>query len=135
MRVILRDGRVADVREATGRDEERRMLHALFQGVSQTSLYYRFFHAVREVDESKIAGMLESSLPDKYALLCISGDMIIGISHFLRTDSEGAEIDFFVDERFHGYGIGTLLLEEMVTWRGATACAASRPTSCRRTRR
>ena len=119
MRVILRDGRVADVREATGRDEERRMLHALFQGVSQTSLYYRFFHAVREVDESKIAGMLESSLPDKYALLCISGDMIIGISHFLRTDSEGAEIDFFVDERFHGYGIGTLLLEEMadVAWR------------------
>ncbi len=119
MRVILRDGRVADVREATGSDEERRMLGALFQGVSQTSLYYRFFHAVREVDERKIVEMLESRLPDKYALLCISGDTIIGISHFLRTDPECAEIDFFVDERFHGYGIGTLLLEEMaeVAWR------------------
>ena len=119
MRVILRDGRVADVREATGSDEERRMLRALFQGVSQTSLYYRFFHAVREVDDQKIAEMLESRLPDKYALLLISGDTIIGISHFLRTDGEGAEIDFFVDERFHGYGIGTLLLEEMaeVAWR------------------
>ena len=95
------------------------MLHALFQGVSQTSLYYRFFHAVREVDDSKIAEMLQSDLPDKYALLLISGDTIIGISHFLRTDDEGAEIDFFVDERFHGYGIGTLLLEEMadVAWR------------------
>ncbi len=95
------------------------MLHALFQGVSQTSLYYRFFHAVREVDDGKIAEMLESELPDKYAMLCISGDTIIGISHFLRTDADGAEIDFFVDERFHGYGIGTLLLEEMaeVAWR------------------
>ena len=95
------------------------MLRALFQGVSQTSLYYRFFHAVREVDDGKIAEMLESELPDKYAMLCISGDTIIGISHFLRTDADGAEIDFFVDERFHGYGIGTLLLEEMaeVAWR------------------
>ncbi len=119
LRVILRDGRVADVREATGSPAERSMLKDLFQGVSQTSLYYRFFHAVREVDDKTIAEMLASDLPDKYALLLISGDTIIGISHFMRTDQEGAEIDFVVDERFHGYGIGTLLLEEMadVAWR------------------
>ena len=95
------------------------MLRELFRGVSATSLYYRFFHAVRGVDDAKIAEMLLSRLPDTFAMLCISGDAIIGISHFLRTDPEAAEVDFVVDERFHGYGIGTLLLEEMaqVAWR------------------
>ncbi len=119
MRVILRDGRVADLREATGAPDEREMLKEFFRNASPTSIYYRFFHALREVDDRKIDDMLRSEQPDTYALLCVSGDEILGISHYIRTDEATAEVDFFVDERFHGFGIGTLLLDQMadVAWR------------------
>ncbi|MDA8346074.1 MAG: GNAT family N-acetyltransferase [Thermaerobacter sp.] len=119
MRVILRDGRVADLREAVGSEEERAMLKEFFGHASPTAIYFRFFHALREVDDRKIAEMLKSARPDIYALLCVSGDELLGISHYIRTDESTAEVDFFVDERFHGYGIGTLLLEQMadVAWR------------------
>lgn len=119
MRVILREGRVADLREATGSAEERRMLKEFFQLASPTALYFRFFHALRGVEDRKIAEMLESCRPQTYALLCVSGDELLGISHFMATNESTAEVDFFVDERFHGYGIGTLLLEQMaeVAWR------------------
>ena len=119
MRVILRDGRVADLREAVGSDEERAMLKEFFRHASPNAIYFRFFHALREVDDARIADMLRSGLPDTYALLCVSGDELLGISHYIRTADATAEVDFFVDERFHGYGIGTLLLEQMadVAWR------------------
>ncbi len=119
MRVILRDGGVADLREATGSADERAMLKEFFRQASPAAIYFRFFHALREVDDRRIEEMLRSGRPDSYALLCVSGGEILGISHYVRTDDASAEVDFFVDERFHGHGIGTLLLEQMadVAWR------------------
>lgn len=119
MRVILRDGRVADLREATGSEAEMEMLREFFRHASPTSLYYRFFHAMRQFDDEKLAAMLRSELPNRYALLCVSDQALFGISHYLRTQEDTAEVDFFVHEQHHGHGIGRLLLDSMAEtgWR------------------
>lgn len=119
VRAILRDGRVAEVREAQGGPDEERMLRSLFLEASQDAMYSRFMHAVREPGAAGTKVMLESGRSGQYTLLCIAGERILGISHYIPVQNDAAEIDFFVDERSQGNGIGRLLLEEMaeVAWR------------------
>ena len=108
-RVILRDGRAADLRIAKNNLHDRAMIQALFATSSAESLYFRFFHVVREVSDSFIANMLENS----YTLLCQAGEKALGVGSYSTLDGDAAEVAFLVGDRLHGKGLGTLLLEQL----------------------
>lgn len=117
-RVILRDGRVAEVRPAASTGTDRMLLERLFHTVSSESLYYRFFHMVREVSPSDIEGMLQNDGARALSLICVSGGRALGVGTYVRQDETCAEVALLVDDTLHGHGIGTLLLEALaqVAW-------------------
>lgn len=108
-RVILRDGRAADLRIAQNTAHDRAVIQNLFATASAESLYFRFFHVVREVTDSFIVNMLEHS----YTLLCLAGQRALGVGSYTVIDEEVAEVAFLVDDRLHGKGLATLLLEQL----------------------
>ncbi len=110
-RIILRDGKVAEFREAIDDEQDRWALRDLFHRVSPESLYFRFFHAVREVSEEFIDSLVHGGSA-VYTLLCVAGDTLLGVGTYTRQQ-ESAEVAFMVDDRLHGKGIGTLLLEHL----------------------
>lgn len=114
-RIILRDGKVAELRPATQSAEDVEMVHALFRNASADSLYFRFFHTVREVQRSVIRQMLEGTGPNGLSLLCLAGDKALGIGTYVpgETDTQLAEVSFFIDDEYQGKGLGSLLLEHM----------------------
>ncbi len=117
-RIILRDGRVAELLEAQGTESERAMLREMFVHASADDLYYRFFHMVKEVGDHDLDQMLLSEGRGK-SLICISQHEILGIGHYVMVSEMAAEVAFFVDERVQGRGLGTLLLEHLaqLAWR------------------
>lgn len=112
-RIILRDGRVAELRQSQNNDTDQALLKSLFARASADSLYFRFFHAVKEVKPSLIDGMLGGNGSDQLTFLCVAGDRALGIGSYMRIDQETAEVSFLVDDEFHGKGFGTLLLEHL----------------------
>lgn len=108
-RVILRDGRAADLRLAQSNAHDRAMIHSLFAEASAESLYFRFFHVVREVTDNFISNMLENS----YTLLCLAGERALGVSSYTPVNEDTAEVAFLVGDRLHGKGLGTLMLEHL----------------------
>ena len=117
MRIILRDGRAAELRTPVASDQE--MLRGLFQRASRDSLYLRFFHIVADVREAELQRMMQVQEGEAYALVCDAGDAILGIGNYARTGPDSAEVAFFVDDQLQGRGLGTLLLEHLAEhgWR------------------
>ncbi|MCL4496458.1 MAG: GNAT family N-acetyltransferase [Firmicutes bacterium] len=117
-RIILRDGRVADLREAHPTQSDHRMLSELFRHASPDALYHRFFHVVKEVTEADIDRMILAGDRGR-SLVCVAQNQILGIGHYVMVSDTTAEVAFFVDERVQGRGLGTLLLEHLaeIAWR------------------
>ncbi|MCL8208399.1 MAG: GNAT family N-acetyltransferase [Actinomycetia bacterium] len=119
-RIILRDGRVAELREIRNDPADAERLRRLFARVSRDTLYYRFFQVVREVRPEIIRRLLQSDGKTALALVTEVGDEFAGIGNYIRLgDSDTAEVAFLVDDRYQGLGIGTLLLEHLAyhAWR------------------
>jgi acyl-CoA synthetase (NDP forming)/GNAT superfamily N-acetyltransferase len=112
-RIILRDGKVAELRRAKKDAEDHALVKALFNRASADSLYFRFFHTVREVSDSVIDDMLGGNGKDQLSLLCLAGDKALGIGTYVRVSEDTAEVAFLVDDELHGKGFGTLLLEHL----------------------
>ena len=119
MRIILRDGRVADLRPPEDSPQDRDRIRALFDRSSTDSLYFRFFHVIAAISESELNRMIETVPGRSYALVCDAGDRVLGIGNYVVTQAGTAEVAFFVDDQVQGRGLGTLLLEHLAdhAWR------------------
>lgn len=114
-RLVLRDGSVAALRltEAKDRDAMRRFFHEL----SPASRYKRFF----------TPGEPANALVDRFcdsrdstrgltlvAVRTVEGEArFVAVGSYLRVTTSTAEAAFAVDDRFHGKGLATLLLERL----------------------
>ncbi|AEJ38329.1 CoA-binding domain protein [Sulfobacillus acidophilus TPY] len=112
-RVILRDGRVAELRPPNPTPEDRERLHDLFRRCSKDSLYFRFFHVVADVGEDELTRMMTIIPGHSYALVCDAGEAFLAIGNYVQSGPGIAEVAFLVDDQLHGRGLGTLLLEHM----------------------
>ena len=114
-RLVLRDGSVASVRIAgpADRDEVRRF----FRGLSRQARHQRFLTAGEPAD-----AVLDqfSAAPDPTSTLTLlashridTNDRIIAVASYAAVTKSAAEVAFAVDDRFHGKGVATLLLERL----------------------
>ncbi len=117
-RIILKDGRVAELRLAKNDECDRELIHDLGQRVSKESLYLRFMHMIHEFSSSLITDMIGDGGPNGAALMCMSGNQLIAVGNYVRINDTTAEVAFLVDDRIQKKGLGTLLLEYLaeVAW-------------------
>jgi acetyl coenzyme A synthetase (ADP forming)-like protein len=114
-RFVLRDGTVASVRRSTAADCEamRRFFHEL----SQESRRKRFFTAGEPPDT--LVEQLCDSADERRSVTLVAvrqvGDdtRLIAVGSYFATGRDIAEAAFAVDDRFHGKGFATELLERL----------------------
>lgn len=111
--VLLANGTAARVRSST--PEDREGLLELHRNASDSSIYLRFFSVNRSASESFVDRVCTSS-PTGWSLVAEQGGRIIGIASAAVEAPGAVEVAMLVDERLHGQGIGTLLLEHLAQW-------------------
>ncbi len=112
-RIILRDGRIAELRPPQDTEWDREHLKRLFHESSPDSLYFRFFHMVSEISPKDLEQMMAIGREDSYALIAVAQDKILAIGDYAASGPQTAEVAFFVDDKMQGRGLGTLLLEQL----------------------
>lgn len=94
-------------------------LRTLYDGLSEQSVYFRWFSAGRTSIDLDVRRMMsvpvaDGGPPQRRAIIGERGGVMVGIAGWERlTDHAGAEVAFAVDEHAHGLGLATLLLEEL----------------------
>ena len=110
---LLTDGTTIEIRPARPDDFEAvRDMHAR---MSPQNLYMRFFGISRVAAEQEARRVCREPAPDRAALLAILDGQVIGCNSYQVTGDESAEIGMAVADDMHSRGIGTLLLEHMIS--------------------
>ncbi|BCJ28687.1 bifunctional GNAT family N-acetyltransferase/acetate--CoA ligase family protein [Actinocatenispora sera] len=111
-----------DVLDATGHVVRLRRCHpgdadqirTLLSALSPRSRYLRFFSSGTSIVEPELARLTRPPGPDHAAVVAQLGADIVGIGSYERLGgADSAELAVLVAERWHGRGIGTLLVEQL----------------------
>jgi acyl-CoA synthetase (NDP forming)/GNAT superfamily N-acetyltransferase len=110
---LLTDGTTIEIRPARPDDFEAvRDMHAR---MSPQNLYMRFFGISRVAAEQEARRVCREPAPDRAALLAILDGQVIGCTSYQVTGDQSAEVGMAVADDMHSRGIGTLLLEHMIS--------------------
>lgn len=112
----LRDGRTIIIRALHADDKE--LWKEVWQHMSPTSLYFRFFTPKRTYTEQEVKYFTELDFVNHVALIAIIPDDSDGtptaVARYIRQAcGKSAEVAVAVEDEFHGLGIGTLLLKHL----------------------
>src|SRR5690349_21045423 len=109
---LLTDGTQVEIRPLTGADREA--VCALHRGLSDESLYLRFFGLNRAMADRIADQVCRPDGPGHGALGAWLRGELIGIAEYEPSDAPGeAEVAMAVADRMHHRGVGTLLLEHL----------------------
>jgi acyl-CoA synthetase (NDP forming)/GNAT superfamily N-acetyltransferase len=110
---LLTDGTTVEIRPTRPDDFEAvRDMHA---SMSPENLYMRFFGISRVAAEQEARRVCREPAPDRAALLAILDGRLIGCISYQLTGDESAEVAMAVADDMHSRGVGTLLLEHMIS--------------------
>ena len=112
---LLTDGTTIEIRAARPDDFEAvRDMHAK---MSPDNLYRRFFSMSRVAAEQEARRVCREPTPDHAALLAVLDGEVAGCGSYARTGpgSSSAEIAMAVADDTHHRGVGTLLLEHLIS--------------------
>lgn len=110
--VVLRDGATAHLRPILPSDREA--YEAMYASQSENSIYYRFFAPKPKLSEKELTRFITVDHIDRVAFVLYLGSEIIGIGRYDRgVDPTTGEVAFFISDRHHGRGIGSILLEHL----------------------
>jgi acyl-CoA synthetase (NDP forming)/GNAT superfamily N-acetyltransferase len=111
---LLTDGTTVEIRPARPDDFEAvRDMHAK---MSPENLYLRFFSMSQVAAEREAQRICRERAPGRAALLAILDGRLVGCgSYEVVDDSQSAEVAMSVADDMHNRGVGTLLLEHLVS--------------------
>jgi acyl-CoA synthetase (NDP forming)/GNAT superfamily N-acetyltransferase len=113
--VLSADGRILHLRPV--RPDDAGALRALYEQASEESRRLRFFAvAGAETLDAEVRRLTRPPGDEHHALLAEDGGDVIGVAGWERLPEPGrAEFALLVADAWHGRGVGTLLLEQLVT--------------------
>ena len=109
--VLLKDGRVAQLRPITPEDTDAFV--AFYSRVSDESKYYRFFAPYPTLSARDVERFTHVDLDRRVAFVLTLHDDIIGVGRYDATSDDEAEVAFLVEDAHQGRGVGQLLLEHL----------------------
>ena len=112
---LLTDGTTIEIRPARPEDFEAvRDMHAR---MSPDNLYLRFFGVSALAAEQEAHRICREPAPDHAALLAVLDGEVVGCSSYECADdgSRCAEVAMAVADEMHSRGVGTLLLEHLIS--------------------
>ncbi len=111
---LLADGTTIEIRPATPGDLT--MVRMMHEAMSPDNAYLRFFSLSKLSAEREAARVCREPAPDHAALLAFKGLDLVGVASYeITSRADAAEIAFAVPDEMHGRGVGTLLLEHLVS--------------------
>jgi acyl-CoA synthetase (NDP forming)/GNAT superfamily N-acetyltransferase len=124
---LLTDGTTAEIRPAVPGDLAA--VREMHEAMSPATSYLRFFSYSRLSAEEEAKRVCRPPAPGHQVLLALCGEEIAGVASYeISGSGQQAEVAFAVTDRMHGRGLGTLLLEHLVSGavqRGVTTFTAS----------
>jgi acyl-CoA synthetase (NDP forming)/RimJ/RimL family protein N-acetyltransferase len=110
--VPLSDGSTVHVRPIRPDDGERLLD---FHGrQSPESIYYRYFSPRPHLTDRDVEHLTTLDYRDRMAFVALRGDELVGVARYDRWEHRSeAEVAFFIDDRHHGRGMATVLLEHL----------------------
>src|SRR5580765_7175643 len=109
--VVLTDGGTVRVRPVRAEDEPAVL--ALYERLSDESIYLRFFSPVPRPTAVQLERLTAIDYHDRMVLVALLGDEIVAIARYDRSGAGEAEVAFTVDDEQQGRGLATLLLEHL----------------------
>jgi len=113
----LRDGSLVHIRAQRAKDRDG--LLAAVKRTSRDSLFRRFFSAKSGLTEQEISYFTDIDFNKHVALVVIPTDdgagEILGAGRYVTTSAGQAELAFMVSDTYQGKGIGSLLLQHLIT--------------------
>ncbi len=107
---ILSDGATVQLRPIRPDDRER--LRSFHDRQSPESVYLRFFSYRPHLSERELDFFTNVDYERRMAFVAVLGDELVAVARYeTLSDQNVAEIAFFVDDRHHGRGLATLMLE------------------------
>jgi acyl-CoA synthetase (NDP forming)/GNAT superfamily N-acetyltransferase len=111
---LLADGTTIEIRPATPGDLP--MVRAMHEAMSEDNTYLRFFSLSKLSAEREAARVCRAPAADHAALLAFRGRDLVGVATYEPAGrASTAEIALAVADDMHGRGVGTLLLEHLVS--------------------
>jgi RimJ/RimL family protein N-acetyltransferase len=104
----LLDGSVAHIRSLRRTDHDE--LERLFETASDESIYRRFFALGRTIARQYVETICAPGA-ETFGVVAIVDGRIVGFLAAEPTSSDSADISVFVEETYHGHGVGTVLVE------------------------
>ena len=112
---LLADGASVHVRPI--RRDDGTALLGLFSGLSEQSMYFRFFSPKRALSEAEVERFTTVDYRDRMAFVVFLRDEMLGVGRYDRLGAgDAAEVAFAVVDAHQGRGIGTLLLEYLAAY-------------------
>ncbi|KUL73796.1 MULTISPECIES: GNAT family N-acetyltransferase [unclassified Streptomyces] len=118
---LLADGTTVCVRPVEPADHDR--IRALYDAMSPENLRLRFFTAARSSAGAAADRACGTPRPGHLALLAETGGRVVGLAEYDTPgapDADTAEVSLAVADHLHHRGIGTLLVEHLVSAARAT---------------
>lgn len=109
--VLLKDGRVAQLRPILEADAER--LVEFYSRVSEESKYFRFFAPYPKLSDKDVKRFTTVDHDRRVAFVVTVHGEIIGIGRYDAVSDDEAEVAFLVEDAHQGRGVGQLLLEHL----------------------
>jgi acetyltransferase len=99
--------------------EDAELFVELFKTLSPTSIYYRFFRAMKQLSRNMLARFTQVDYDREISMVAIedsSGkEKMIGVSQvFIHPDGKHGEFAILMGDPWHGKGIGAKLLEHVL---------------------
>ena len=112
---LLTDGTTIEIRPA--RPTDFAVVRDMHAKISPDNLYLRFFSVSPVVAEQEARRVCREPGPDHAALLAVLDGEVVGCGTYEQAGagSRSAEVAFTVADDLHRHGIGTLLLEHLVS--------------------